>query len=582
MSYSSNPANNLAAFRLKKAMEQEAEAALERKAFEEGDILPCGCCFDDVPSAKTTHCDSETPHFFCLDCAKGNVNATLEKQQYQFHCMDISGCKADFSRSERVKFIDEDSMATLDRIQAKAVLREANIPDMESCPFCTFEAIVDPIKVDKEFRCEHPHCRVVSCRICKMVSHTPKSCEEHKKDMGLNERHLMEEKMTEAALRRCPRCSIPIVKDGGCNKLICSQCRCYVCDVCGKDISVEGYKHFNGQTGCTQSDNGQQRVQQRVQQAEREAKEKIRNENPDITDADLEIRFSAAVKTNSTQQAPPRGNYQGGHLGNGGIFVPRNEPAMAAEIEQHRGLVRDAVRRAEAAGNATQANLTPDYLEVMRVNENIRRAHQAIRRRNLTEEGKQAGTLAANNPVGQNAAISGIGNPAPQGRSPTNGSMPPQRDPLEGGPVQDPRTPFNQDPAAAAFFRDPRRALNFTTTVEYDRYVRTHVYPPAYAPGPNMAPNPFQQQYAPYGYSLQNGLPPIPNNNFGVANRNVEPNLVPQPDVPYGYGLYHRRPPAPAPVNNNFNSSNRNVEPGIEPSPIPQQAAYNPGRQGWM
>ena len=124
-------------------------------------------------------------------------------------------------------------IATLDQIQQQTDLREAEIEGLETCPFCEFAAIVPPAEVDKEFRCQRDECGATSCRLCRQHSHIPKTCAEYKKELGVDERHIIEEAMSEALLRRCPRCKVPIVKDGGCNKLVCSRCSCYVCDVCG-------------------------------------------------------------------------------------------------------------------------------------------------------------------------------------------------------------------------------------------------------------------------------------------------------------------------------------------------------------
>ena len=219
----------------KKKQEAEAEAEREKKAIESGDMMDCGCCFTETPSYKLTHCDAEAPHFFCLDCAQSNAKAGLDLNRYKQSCMDGSGCKAEFSRSERQKFLDKDTITLLDRMQQQAELREAGLENLEQCPFCDFAAICPPKEEDKEFRCLNTlDCGVVSCRLCQQVTHIPKTCAEYKKEMGVDERHIVEESMTEALLRRCPKCKVPIIKDGGCNKLVCSQCNCFVCDVCGK------------------------------------------------------------------------------------------------------------------------------------------------------------------------------------------------------------------------------------------------------------------------------------------------------------------------------------------------------------
>ena len=216
--------------------------------------------------------------------------------------MDSSGCTAEFARSERIRFLDDNTLIRLDRLQQQHELREADLPDLEHCPFCDYAAICPPIEIDREFRCLAPNCELTSCRSCKQISHIPKSCEEYRKEQGIEERHIVEEEMTNALLRRCPKksCGVPIVKTDGCNKVICTQCGCYICDVCGKDITKQGYAHFRGGGGrsgtCPQSDDTVGRENQRIEEAAKLAKARIRAENPDISEDDLDIKFSNHVK----------------------------------------------------------------------------------------------------------------------------------------------------------------------------------------------------------------------------------------------------------------------------------------------
>ena len=283
------------AARLKKRQEAEEDATLDKKAFDEGDTKECECCFSDAVIRKMIHCDGDEPHFFCYECLQRHVQAQLDLQKHNILCM--AGCKAGFSRSSKLRCLTKDIFARLERLQQQSELREANVPGLEACPFCDFAAILPPIEEDKEFRCEHPDCKVVSCRLCKCRSHIPKTCEQAKKEHGIDERHIVEEEMTKALIRTCKKCKIAILKTEGCNKIVCSRCGAFICDVCGKDISRESYGHF-GPGKCAQYDTGgaTNRESKRVQEAEKAAKAKVRAENPNISEADLEIKFSEAVK----------------------------------------------------------------------------------------------------------------------------------------------------------------------------------------------------------------------------------------------------------------------------------------------
>ena len=289
----------------------DADLALDQQYLESGDMVECQCCFTDTPTPKSTYCNGDDTHFFCLECARSNAKSQIELSRYTLTCMDGSGCKAEFARDQKRRFLDTKTINLLERLQQQAELRKADLTNLEKCPFCDYAAICPPVEIDREFRCCMPECERVSCRLCKLDSHIPLTCEEYRKENGLSERHTLEEAMTKALIRPCPKCNVPILKDGGCNKLVCTQCRCCVCDYCGKDITKSGYSHFAGNggrgQGCPPSDDTDRRNATRVNEAEKEAMAKIRLENPSLSEDDLRIKFSKEVQT-KLASPPPRPN----------------------------------------------------------------------------------------------------------------------------------------------------------------------------------------------------------------------------------------------------------------------------------
>lgn len=78
-------------------------------------------------------------------------------------------------------------------------------------------------------------------RLCKELNHVPLKCDEVKTDAA---RLFLEEKMTEALVRKCYKCGRTFFKEEGCNKMtcVCGALMCYICDK-----PVKGYDHFQGQ-----------------------------------------------------------------------------------------------------------------------------------------------------------------------------------------------------------------------------------------------------------------------------------------------------------------------------------------------
>ena len=90
----------------------------------------------------------------------------------------------------------------------------------------------------------------------------------------LEAKHIVEEAMTAALLRKCNSCGKPFLKEDGCNKMICpcGNMQCYICSE-----TINGYEHFNRrQVGteevlCPMYDDTEQRLEREVAVAQEEA-----------------------------------------------------------------------------------------------------------------------------------------------------------------------------------------------------------------------------------------------------------------------------------------------------------------------
>lgn len=108
---------------------------------------------------------------------------------------------------------------------------------------------------------------------------------------------------TAAVIKNCV-CGRPIVKSDGCNKVRC-YCGRTICDYCGEDVTNSGYNHYAGEGGiqhrvgrkCPLYDDNTKRNDKNAKAAEERAKKKIREENPDLSEADLEIKFKKDVQS---------------------------------------------------------------------------------------------------------------------------------------------------------------------------------------------------------------------------------------------------------------------------------------------
>jgi TRIAD3 protein (E3 ubiquitin-protein ligase RNF216) len=306
----------------KRQAERQAELDEEeniRKALAEGTMVECGCCFSDYPLNRMVHCDNEDLlHWFCRSCAKQTAETEIGNSKYELKCMSMDGCKFGFSNEQKSQFLDEKALIALDRNEQEANLRMAGIENLASCPFCPFAAEYPPVEEDRLFYCQNQDCEKVSCRLCKLESHIPKTCEENAKDNGLSVRRQIEEAMSAALIRKCNKCGTPFVKEEGCNKMTCTRGGCYnvQCYVCSKSCS---YDHFNdrsrgGKPGnCPLFESVEVRHEEEVRKAEKEALEKVRAEHPEYSVEDLKIKVSDNVKRDEERRKAndPRNNPHG-------------------------------------------------------------------------------------------------------------------------------------------------------------------------------------------------------------------------------------------------------------------------------
>lgn len=97
-------------------------------------------------------------------------------------------------------------------------------------------------RIGLKFTCQNPRCGRASCLSCSKAWVDIHVCHE---SSLVALRTQVEQAMSMAIKRVCPRCNTSFVKTAGCNKLTC-PCGYKMCYVCRKDIggSNEGYQHF--------------------------------------------------------------------------------------------------------------------------------------------------------------------------------------------------------------------------------------------------------------------------------------------------------------------------------------------------
>ncbi|KAI0380143.1 hypothetical protein F5Y04DRAFT_282273 [Hypomontagnella monticulosa] len=295
-----------------------AEAAAEERnianAKANGETAECGCCYDEIPLNRMIQCSGDPVHWFCRDCMRSHAETEIGQSRHELTCMSVDGCQAGFSRSQRDLFLDKKLRTALERLEQESSLQKAGIDNLETCPFCPYAAECPPIEEDKEFRCIRAGCMKISCRLCRKETHIPKTCAEAAADRGVDARHILEEAMSVALIRKCNKCDRPYLKADGCNKIRCTHCGTLQCYVCRKTIT--SYDHFSdphrgGREGqCPLFDRTEERHEQEVKRAEEEARQKVAQTNPEF-DADA-LKFNVSDRVKKDDQRRKKEGYNEG------------------------------------------------------------------------------------------------------------------------------------------------------------------------------------------------------------------------------------------------------------------------------
>ncbi|KAI9679370.1 MAG: hypothetical protein M1817_005392 [Caeruleum heppii] len=275
-------------------------------------IFECKCCFQELPLSRSTSCGNVEEHLFCLECVKRYINTEIGQARHTLRCMDDSGCQASFPRAEIERFVDATTLAALDSLRQREEIRLAGLENYVQCPVCDFGAVCAPIEFDREFRCQNEDCMRISCRLCWKDTHIPLSCDAAAANDNDARRHTVEEAMTEALLRTCNICRSKFYKESGCNKMKCPRCGSRQCYLCSATINPEdNYGHFKNEGGtvpnrsdkrCVLFDNTEARHDAEVDAAAQAASAKIRAAHPELSDEDLRVRVSEAVRQDEMQR----------------------------------------------------------------------------------------------------------------------------------------------------------------------------------------------------------------------------------------------------------------------------------------
>ncbi|KAM0755017.1 hypothetical protein T439DRAFT_322072 [Meredithblackwellia eburnea MCA 4105] len=386
---------------IRKEDEKKNEAGRLQKAAEEevarGEFFECGCCFGETGFSLVVCCLEG--HYFCRECVEQQVNTQIGQSRYTLPCMNTDGCTSSFPETQ-IAYLPAKTLELLEKLKTQRSVEMAEIDGLAKCPFCPYAYIIEN-KEEKLFNCQKEDCLKVSCLQCKRESHLPKSCAEVDADNKIDIIHRIEEAMSEALIRKCPKCSEPYVKEDGCNKITCPKCGTLSCYIC-RDI-IRGYEHFvnagpnakyteKGAT-CLLWDDSKKRNADDVEAARKEHAAAVAQENPALNAEDL---AGANLVAPAPPPAPPNvaplpHAQPPGRLVARQYNDPRAQQQMAALREEamERARVRVVQMQAQVARERdVRQRLLAEQMR--RAREETERQRESMRRQRAQEEDAKA------------------------------------------------------------------------------------------------------------------------------------------------------------------------------------------------
>eukprot|EP00918_Siedleckia_nematoides_P062606 GHVU01136503.1.p1 GENE.GHVU01136503.1~~GHVU01136503.1.p1 ORF type:complete len:333 (+),score=40.44 GHVU01136503.1:105-1001(+) len=240
-----------------------------------GQLLECPCCYDDeLLTEDMLPCPDG--HLFCKMCVQKSTEELIGQAKYKFPCLDAD-CEMQLSFSTLQQALTPQVFSNLLRKIQEEEIRQADIQDLVSCPYCSFATII-PNAEDRVFKCLNAECMKETCRLCKEPNHIPLKCQEVEKEVETRIRTYIENQMTDAMLRTCNQCQKRFYKTEGCNKMTCT-CGATMCYVCRKPI--QGYSHFTSSGGCPQDSDALDLHKREVETGGLAARIKYKKEHPE-------------------------------------------------------------------------------------------------------------------------------------------------------------------------------------------------------------------------------------------------------------------------------------------------------------
>jgi IBR domain, a half RING-finger domain/RING-type zinc-finger len=202
--------------------------------------VDCPICFDSVTNPVRLGCG----HVYCHGCIRHFLNTAADVGSFPLCC---AACKVPLPIPVLRRFLSPPRLKLL--LDASFYAYINNHPD--EYRYCPTPSCSELYHVTQRhgnspppFDC--PSCFKSLCSACHSIPHQGMTCEEWSSSQDSKQQDKMLEKWVEKKkehVKRCPKCSVLIEKDFGCNHVKC-RCGTHICWKCMQTFSSGIYDHL--------------------------------------------------------------------------------------------------------------------------------------------------------------------------------------------------------------------------------------------------------------------------------------------------------------------------------------------------
>ena len=208
---------------------------------------PCSICFSSNNLTSLKSCG----HYLCNACWSQYINAKVSSGYYNIICPEPK-CKEQVESIIILTYLYEDLVQLFIRKRCEIVIQHTQV--MQVCPSinCPNIALCRTTDAHKQSIGSIPsvmcYCNFTWCFKCQHQDHWPSSCEANKiyqrQKSNLLSQYDDNGNLLDnfVSMKRCPSCSYPIDKNGGCDHMMC-KCGAQFCWRCLTKLRQEAQIH---------------------------------------------------------------------------------------------------------------------------------------------------------------------------------------------------------------------------------------------------------------------------------------------------------------------------------------------------